>query len=79
MKRSQLFAVAATVALAGSIGAQGTPPATASPAPEVGTMAPDFSVPASREGALLPKGIRLSELRGQTVVIAFFPAARTRG
>ena len=45
----------------------------------VGTVAPDFAlVGANREG-VLSDSVRLSDLRDQTVVIAFFYRARTRG
>jgi hypothetical protein len=44
----------------------------------VGTKAPDFELPgATRDGLAGP--IRLSDFRDQTVVIAFFYQARTRG
>ena len=51
----------------------------ASPAPEVGTMAPDFSLPAATRYGLLRDPVRLSNLRGSTVVLAFFYQARTKG
>ena len=44
-----------------------------------GTAAPDFSLPAARQTGVLPQQIRLSELRGNTVVLAFFYQARTKG
>jgi hypothetical protein len=47
--------------------------------PEVGQMAPDFSIPGATRYGLLKPSIRLSDLRGQTVVLAFFVQARTRG
>ena len=43
-------------------------------APEVGDLAPDWTLPGS-DGA----DHRLSDLRGQHVVIAFFPKAFTGG
>ncbi len=57
-------------ALAGGVQAQG---------PKVGDVAPDFTVPAATKAGVLPKPIRLSDFRGQTVVLAFFPKARTGG
>lgn len=39
----------------------------------VGQLAPDFSLPASTG----PSPLRLSTLRGKTVVLAFFPLAFT--
>lgn len=45
----------------------------------VGTVAPDFAlVGANREG-VLSDSVRLRDFRDQTVVIAFFYRARTRG
>lgn len=57
------------------------PPATpARPAGlAVGTMAPDFTIAAATRFGVLAQPVRLSDLRGQTVVLAFFPRARTRG
>ncbi|MEY3701134.1 MAG: hypothetical protein RLZZ25_492 [Gemmatimonadota bacterium] len=47
--------------------------------PTVGDLAPDFTLPAATQAGLRPKPITLSGLRGQTVVLAFFPKARTGG
>jgi peroxiredoxin Q/BCP len=46
---------------------------------KVGDMAPDFTLKGSTKDGLLAKPIHLAELRGQTVVLAFFPKARTKG
>lgn len=52
------------------------PPATAGP--EVGQVAPDFTISViGKEGAARP--LALSSLKGQTVVLAFFPRVRTSG
>lgn len=62
--------------------AQQTPPAAAPaqrPGPEVGSMAPDFELPAATRYGRLAQPFRLSQQRGQTVVLAFFTQARTRG
>ena len=49
------------------------------PGPPVGDVAPDFEFAGiTRYGALRDKQ-KLSDLRGTTVVLAFFPKARTRG
>jgi thioredoxin-dependent peroxiredoxin len=48
-------------------------------APAVGDMAPDFTLPASTSGKVLSKPFKLSDYRGKTVVLAFFPKARTSG
>jgi peroxiredoxin Q/BCP len=46
---------------------------------EVGAMAPDFELTgATRHGVLRDK-FRLSDYRGETVVLAFFFRVRTRG
>jgi len=47
--------------------------------PAVGQMAPDFSIPGATRYGLLRNPVRLSDMRGQTVVIAFFIRARTKG
>jgi len=53
-------------------------PATAQPTPAVGAIAPDFRFTAiTKDG--FQKPVRLSEYKGQTVVIWFFFKARTRG
>jgi peroxiredoxin Q/BCP len=48
-------------------------------APTVGQVAPDFSLSAATRDGVRAKPVRLSELRGKTVVLAFFPKARTSG
>lgn len=45
----------------------------------VGDLAPDFTLPASTQAGVDPLPLKLSELRGQVVVIAFFPKSRTKG
>ena len=45
--------------------------------PKVGDMAPDFTVKGSTKDGL--RSIHLQDFRGQTVVLAFFPKARTSG
>lgn len=42
-------------------------------------MAPDFTLPAATRYGLLRDAVRLSDYRGQTVVLAFFFKARTKG
>jgi hypothetical protein len=59
-------------------GAQAGPGAAMSP-PAVGQMAPDFSLPGATRYGLLASPVKLSDLRGKTVVIAFFYQARTKG
>ena len=57
-------------------------PATPPPQPTpiaVGTEAPDFTLPAATEAGVSASPVRLGDLRGKTVVIAFFFKARTGG
>ncbi len=68
------------VALFGAVaGAQQPAPGSAATAPEVGQNAPDFSLPGGTRYGLLKNPVKLSDYRGQTVVVAFFPKARTKG
>jgi peroxiredoxin Q/BCP len=45
----------------------------------VGEMAPDFSLPGATRYGVLQDPVRLSDFRGEVVVLAFFFRARTRG
>lgn len=74
-----VFAALSVLAVS-SAAAQGAAPAAA-PAntPKVGDMAPDFTVPTVTMAGLEAKPFKLSEHRGETVVLAFFPKARTQG
>ncbi|MFN2602287.1 MAG: peroxiredoxin family protein [Gemmatimonadaceae bacterium] len=47
--------------------------------PNVGTVAPDFSLPGATRYGRLQNPVKLSDFRGQTVVLAFFFQARTKG
>jgi peroxiredoxin Q/BCP len=47
--------------------------------PKVGDMAPDFEFTGITRYGKLANAHKLSDFRGQTVVLAFFPKARTRG
>jgi peroxiredoxin Q/BCP len=72
--------LAAALALAPALAAQ--QPAAPPPAPTplaVGTEAPDFTLPAATKEGVSAKSVHLQDLRGQTVVIAFFYKARTKG
>lgn len=53
-------------------------PVVGTPLP-VGADAPDFTLRAATKDGLLPNPLKLSDLRDQTVVIAFFFRARTSG
>ena len=70
-----LFMLAATSVAA----QQPAPAAPTTPMPAVGEMAPDFAITGATRYGLLKQPLRLSDLKGQTVVLAFFVRARTRG
>lgn len=57
----------------------GAAPLAAQATPAVGTMAPDFTLPGATVKGVLPQPVKLSDLRGRTVVLAFYPKARTSG
>ena len=80
--RSFRLAAGLTVAAVGAAAAQQptTPPAPAPlPVLEVGTVAPDFTLPGATRFGTLRAPIRLSDFKGKTVVLAFFFKARTSG
>jgi thioredoxin-dependent peroxiredoxin len=83
MRRSYTVRLAIAAALASAFFPSASraqqPSAPATPAPEVGTMAPDFGLPAATRYGTLREPVRLSDLRGKTVVLAFFYKARTKG
>lgn len=69
-----LLAAAATTRLVAQ-----TPAPQPMPGPAVGDLAPDFTLPASTKDGRLAKPVHLADLKGQVVVLAFFPKARTSG
>ena len=46
---------------------------------EVGAEAPDFTLPGATRHGVLAEPISLSDYEGETVVLAFFFRARTKG
>ena len=78
--RSAAASTAAFAALqaAGPLRAQ-QPAAAPAPVITVGAMAPDFELRGATRYGLLANPVRLYFYRGQTVVIACFPKARTKG
>ena len=73
-------ALCAALALASATpGAAAQAPAATPAPPTVGQMAPDFSLPGATRYGLLATPVKLSDIRGKTVVIAFFYKARTKG
>jgi hypothetical protein len=83
MRKRFVFGVAPSLLLiaANAAAQQPTNPAAAPalPIPAVGEMAPDFSIRGATRYGLLGESRRLSDFRGQTIVLAFFVVARTRG
>lgn len=73
-RRSLLFTLGVTL-LAGatSLSAQAAGPLAA------GQPAPDFVLPGATRAGPLQQPVRLSDLHGSTVVLAFFYKARTKG
>lgn len=45
----------------------------------VGEVAPDFALPGATRYGLLQEPVRLSDYRGETIVLAFFFRVRTGG
>jgi peroxiredoxin Q/BCP len=70
-----LVAVAAFASVAAAQGGNPQPPT----GPDTGTVAPDFTAPGADKNGTLSAPIKLSDFKGKTVVLAFFPAARTQG
>ena len=68
--------LAAACALAPAAWAQ-APDASGGPA--VGATAPDFTLPGGTRYGLLKSPVHLADYKGQTVVLAFFYQARTKG
>jgi cytochrome oxidase Cu insertion factor (SCO1/SenC/PrrC family) len=79
-KAARRIAVAALLAIASSGSASAQQPAAPAPAaPDVGTMAPDFTLTGATRYGVLRDPVHLSDFRGKTVVLAFFYQARTKG
>ena len=80
--RPQVIAISLSAALAlasPKASAAQQPAASPAPTPEIGSMAPDFSIAGATRYGVLRDSVRLSDFRGQTVVLAFFIQARTKG
>ncbi len=69
----------AVLALIANVAVAQQPPQQPESGPKVGDIAPDFSLSASTRAGALPQPVTLAGFRGQTVVVAFFPRARTSG
>jgi peroxiredoxin Q/BCP len=72
-------AAAVVLAILGVRTAHAQQPAPPAPVITVGSVAPDFELRGATRYGLLATPVRLSDYRGQTVVIAFFYKARTKG
>jgi peroxiredoxin Q/BCP len=79
LKRLSAIALFAICATAASAQAQQPPATPANVSPDVGTLAPDFTLPAATRYGVLRDPIKLSDYKGKTVVLAFFFKARTKG
>jgi cytochrome oxidase Cu insertion factor (SCO1/SenC/PrrC family) len=81
MRQPLLLCTALALALAPALAAQQpAPPPPPAPTPlAVGVEAPDFTLPAATMEGVRAKPVHLQDLRGKTVVIAFFFKARTGG
>ena len=69
---------AASLVLAASLGSAPAASQEATPL-QVGVTAPDFQLTGATRHGVLRDGIKLSDYRGKTVVLAFFFRARTSG
>jgi thioredoxin-dependent peroxiredoxin len=76
MRSTRLLLLAAGLVVAAPAQAQEV---ATTPPLEIGVEAPDFLLPGATRYGRLAGDVRLSDYRGQTVVLAFFFRARTRG
>lgn len=79
-RRSAVRGLVAAAVVSLPLAAQQQPAAgpAAPVGPQVGDVAPDFTLPTATSAGV-GRPLTLSGLRGRTVVIAFFPRARTSG
>jgi peroxiredoxin Q/BCP len=85
------FALAFVTAAAAGAQSTGAPspttpaPAAAQPAPppppevDIGKVAPDFTIETADASGPIAKPVKLSDLKGKVVVLAFYPADRSSG
>jgi cytochrome oxidase Cu insertion factor (SCO1/SenC/PrrC family) len=76
-----LHRTAASIVLALALAApaaRAQQPAAPAPASMLGQVAPDFTLPSVGNGGGV-RPFRLADFKGQTVVLFFFPKARTGG
>jgi hypothetical protein len=79
--KAPIFTAALTAALATAAMRQRASAQTPAPetGPKVGELAPEFAAAGATRYGLLKGPVRLSDYKGETVVLAFFFKARTRG
>jgi peroxiredoxin Q/BCP len=78
LSRRTALALVLGTAVATAVGAQAAPPTAPVPL-KVGDIAPEFTLTTVTADGRTAKPFTLSEHRGETIVIAFFPKARTSG
>lgn len=92
MKSTRISSALAVLLAAASASAQAPAPTAQSPAPatqpappppppevDVGKIAPDFTMDLADASGPVAKPLKLSDLRGKVVVLAFYPADRSSG
>lgn len=79
LHRNATVLAAAVIASVTALQAQAPAGAQPEVGPKVGDMAPDFSLPGATMAGVAKSPVTLSKYKGQTVVVAFFPKARTSG
>ena len=77
-RRGAMFVAASLLAVSALKAQQPAAPAP-EVGPKVGEMAPDFEFTGITRYGKLAQSKKLSDFRGQTVVLAFFPKARSKG
>ena len=79
MYRNRLLTWGVGAAMLALVPAYGRAQQAAEVGPKVGDMAPDFQLVGATSYGILRDQIKLENYRGNTVVLAFFFKARTRG
>jgi peroxiredoxin Q/BCP len=78
-RRRALMGLAMALMTAVDAGAQErAAPAPRAEAPAVGDLAPDFTLPSGSSGGVRTT-VRLADLKGQVIVVAFYPGDKTTG
>lgn len=79
MRQTHFVRLGAVTLAVAALAALEAEPAAAQNAPAVATQAPDFTSSGVTRYGALDHQVKLSDFRGKTVVLAFFPKARTKG